>query len=387
MTTICFLGLNFTKSWAQQPANPRFSKTKTGDFNCENTGKTISITEVGFRGDHIITEWDGDEDLFNDKVIDSPDGTVPIWTNNGTNKPVCYTKGSIPTAFLKLESIEDLDGMYDIRVKNNSKIFGIKNQVLPTTSTTIEVVAFTFSEVLSDEVMVTSAFLQWEIKASSSNAWMPAGNTTIKFFWTNATPLSSTFNDAFFDIEYPPLYDFALEKACNYVNGSKEYRQKITEGIANDIFYEPSSSLPGGAHPLLAYSLPAGCLCADFANLLRGLFRTIGIDGTVIYIWGGRPNTQITYNIGSTCSLGGLSCLKSTFRTFQPKNDGAEFHPHFLYHAVVESNGLLYDSSYGTSYLKLRFTETAKIGTTNTMQQSATTFPEFKSTSFWTCPH
>ena len=56
----------------------------------------------------------------------------------------------------------------------------------------------------------------------------------------------------------------------------------------------------------------------DLANLLRGLLRGIGIDGTTLYIWAGPDTGAIRrYTIGST----GVNSL--SFRIIRGLHDGA----------------------------------------------------------------
>ena len=112
---------------------------------------------------------------------------------------------------------------------------------------------------------------------------------------------------------------------------------------------------------------------------MRGLIRTIGIDGDVLYIWGGNNNTTlrrfIVPSTGSTIS---------TFRVIRALHDSAPANPHFSYHAVVRLGGVLYDPSYGLSYGALTFDETAN---NTTPQQTSLSFPTSVVQSGWMCPH
>ena len=132
-------------------------------------------------------------------------------------------------------------------------------------------------------------------------------------------------------------------------------------------------------HPLNAYSISGGCLCADLAFLLRGLLRSIGADGNVTFYWAGTNSSAMRQFIeGSSGNTG------PTFRVLRAAHDSASLNPHFSYHAIVPSGGLLYDPSYGISYSALIFNETAF---NNTPQQTSTTFPTSAFQSGWICPH
>ena len=153
---------------------------------------------------------------------------------------------------------------------------------------------------------------------------------------------------------------------------------RINQQVASDTFYDPGQVL--NDHPLEAYT--HACLCADLASLLRGLIRSIGIDGSVQYIWAG-PNSssESLFIIGS---VGDQGSFNPSFRVIRGSMDRAPTNPHFAYHAVVPVGGTLYDPSYGISYSSLTFSETAF---TTTPQQTSTTFPFLISQSGWVCPH
>lgn len=164
---------------------------------------------------------------------------------------------------------------------------------------------------------------------------------------------------------YSALYDFALEKACGYANGGSTLStviSSVNSGVDTQTSYNPAISI-GTLHPLLAYesSGASGIQCSDEAYLLRGLLRSIGIDGTVLFIWAGSNSTTLTrYTIGTT----GLTF--PSFRLLRGAHDSAPLNPHFSFHAVVNTNSTWYDPSYGLTYSSLSFNETAN---NNTPQQ------------------
>lgn len=199
-------------------------------------------------------------------------------------------------------------------------------------------------------------------------------------YWTNAAPLSPPFqNDN--GNTFSTLYDLALQKACGYANGASNLGtviNNINTGIDNDINYQPSVSI-GTQHPLIAYSTPSGCQCSDLSNVLRGLLRSIGIDGTTLYIWAGSNATTLTtYKIGSTGDT------FPSFRISRSAHDSAVANPHFRFHSVVSANNTWYDPSYGLTYSNLSFTETAN---NNTPQRVSSNLWISEASSTFTCPH
>lgn len=336
----------------------------------------LSIEEVGFTGDYLITEWTGGA------LIDSPDGSSPVWKKTANpDKPVAHTKGAQSTLFAKFGITPTLSTAMtvSVRVKNGTNVVGVKNGVVVpsgATSVNVEGIATTVSIEGTNTVKKTTPTLTWEMSCDGAN-WHGVGDSgPHTMYWTDAAPNYPPFAD-FNGVTYAPLYDFALEKACSYVNGDSDLFGKIATGIDVDINYKPAD--PGlTGHPLDAYSHSGGCMCADLAYLLRGMLRTIGADGNVTFYWAGPNNTtERLYLQGSTTN-------EATFRITRALHDGAAANPHFTYHAVVPFGGMLYDPSYGISYSSLAFTETSPGET----QRSSITFPTSAiRLNMWTCPH
>jgi hypothetical protein len=150
----------------------------------------------------------------------------------------------------------------------------------------------------------------------------------------------------------------------------------INVGIKNEVFYDPKESIQF-EHPLKAYDGP--CQCSDQANLLRGLLRSIGIDGTTLYIWAGPNASTLTrYRIRTTGQT------YPSFWIIRGSENAAPADPHFKFHAVVSANSTWYDPSYGLSYSSLSFNETAFF---STPQQVSSSFWSSEPLSDYTCDH
>jgi hypothetical protein len=345
--------------------------------NVQVTTPTVTVNEVGFTGDYQITKWVGGT------IIDNPDGSSPTWkSTSNPNHPAAYTKGAMLTMFAKLGISPSAPNISaKIRVFRDSTVIATKDITL--SGTTITVTGLTTSVALENNVKAIAPMFDWDISYDGGNFWEHIADTgphTLYFTWS--TPISPPFSN-FGGSTFPALYDKALERACVPANGGTDIPtvvSRINTQVATDTVYNPGAVIPG--HPLGAYS--AGCACGDLAHLLRGLIRSIGINGSVQYMWAG-PNssTQRMFIVGS---VGNAGVFNPTFRlTLAAHPDGiAPANPHFIFHAAVPVSGTLYDPSYGSSYSALSFVETANM---STPQQTSTTYPGTIVQSGWTCPH
>ena len=370
-TSITAVGNNFfTDSACSQPGNISSTASLT-------VVPQVTVNEVGFTGDYQITQWSGGA------VIDNPDGSAATWKGTSNpNYPVAYAKGATSTMFATLGISPSASSTgARIRVKNGSTVIATKNGIT-ISGTSVTITGITTTSALETTVKTTTPTFTWEISYDTGTSWISMGNSgPHTMYWTYAAPLSPPFRD-FSGATYAPLYDLALQKACDPANGTADIAtivSRINQRVDADIFYDPGNQVFG--HPLNGYS--QSCLCADLALLLRGLIRSIGIDGSVLYKWGGTDSsTQTKYIIGS---IGTHGIDNPTLMVTRSLHDGAPANPHFSYHAVLQVGSTLYDPSYGLSYASLSFAETAN--NNSTPQQTSTTFPSFYAQSGWVCPH
>ena len=340
-----------------------------------NVKPHATISEVGFSGDFHITQWSSGTEI-------DPNDNAPTWkSSENPDLPAAYARGSTVTIFAKLgiePSVSNTSAK--IRVKRGSDVMGTKDVTLSGTSTTITNMTTTLA--LESTVKISSPTFTWEISYDGGSTWFPMGNTgPHKLYWTFASPLSPSFRDDS-GFTYSTLYDLALEKACGYANGSSDLStivSRVNTGVDSDTFYNPHFSI-ATLHPLNAYTPGPGIQCADEAALLRGLLRSIGIDGSVLFIWAGPNSSTLSrYTIGST----GESF--PSFRIARGSHDGSiETNPHFSFHAVVSTNNTWYDPSFGLTYSGITFIETAF---NNTPQQVQTTRWSSSLLTGYVCPH
>ena len=119
------------------------------------------------------------------------------------------------------------------------------------------------------------------------------------------------------------VFDLGLEKVTWYAQWESTdagIATALTEGIAFEIWYNPSEPPPPG-HILKVYDV-GEAVCNSNATLLRYLSRIAGIDASLLWLWGGQPARIDRYTC-PTCTQPGSSPTPS-FRTPAPTNDSAD---------------------------------------------------------------
>lgn len=356
---------------------PAGAKAAGGGTGTSTTGTNVEVIEVGFKDDYKITIWGTDQ------VVDDPDGSAPTWTKSANpDLPVAYRKGARVNLFAKLEVANPANPpvTVDIRVLMGGVEIAKKSGV-SLNDNEVDVTDIAGTSALSTVVTITTPTFDWEVSYDSGQSWESAGQSgPHTMYWTYEKPFDPPFRDTK-GKQYSPLYDLALDKACTYADGLADIPSialKITEGIESEVYYAPSVLVPG--HPLRIYTT-GKALCWNNADLLRGLCRSIGIDATVTFYWGGKDLSTMTKY--AMTSGGNVS-----FRVTAPKQDDAVENPHFTYHAITAISGDLYDPSYGVARpAGITVTETAQVAGAAVPTQDSTTFPTAQQSSGWTCPH
>jgi hypothetical protein len=115
------------------------------------------------------------------------------------------------------------------------------------------------------------------------------------------------------------------------------------------MWYDPGHNVTG--HPLNLYNTTElHGQCSNFANLLRGLLRSVGIPADTAYLWGGDTgDSEATfYTQASTGRLASFRLVRGAHPQQALNNVGAN--PHFTFHAVVSGvpgAATIFDPSYG----------------------------------------
>jgi len=335
---------------------------------------TIQVTEVGFVDDHPMHKWPSGTE------IDT--GYTPTWKiSNNPDNPVAYTKGANINMFAKFSIAPSLvPRNVKIRVKNGSTVIANKDaEIAGTTATIIDI---STTSALESTVKKTTPTFDWEISYDEGTNWSSIGSSgPHTMYWTYDEPLSPPFAGDYGET-YPQKYALALERATTYANASSDMStiiDRVNAGVKNDIWYQPDSD-DFGTHLLNAYDLvpPLGLQCSQHANLLRGLLRSIGINGETLYIWAG-TTTQI--KLFGVPGLGKAASFRITEGTH---DSSTEVNPHYKFHSVVSVNGTSYDPSFGKTRSDLEFTEK---DISNPAKQIRSTLWSSESDITWNCLH
>jgi hypothetical protein len=157
--------------------------------------------------------------------------------------------------------------------------------------------------------------LSWEISEDNQN-WRSIGNSgPHKVYWTMGSPVSPTFVSRTGN-QFPELYDCALDEACAMASSqvtSLGAFNTITAGVSASLVYDPGEFLDENAHPMLAFSPNQPCLCTDHAVVTRGLLRSIGLESTTQFLFGGSsPSTFRFFRVNR--AMGFSTFLKACAR-------------------------------------------------------------------------
>lgn len=191
-------------------------------------------------------------------------------------------------------------------------------------------------------------------------------------------------------------YDLTLDKNVEWATGLSESSailSAICNGIAADIYYDPSTPTPYD-HILIVHAL-GRAQCEANVLLMIHHSKVAGIDADILYLWGGSTSNQLEqYEF-----VDGNLVYGASFRAGLPALDGAPSNPHFMFHVLTVSNGTYYDPSYGTTGLTV-FDELMPpySGVFNVpplsgqvvitpSQQTGISLPGTALSTGWECPH
>lgn len=341
-----------------------------GAFTTPAYNGAAMIDAVGFKGDVQLHKWSA----YPAKVaIDPSDTGAPVWTRDGSSGEslVAYTLQSpgnqmTITASIVLTQIPPANAKANIRVKsdleNPGAIIGSVNNIsLTYPVTTIPNIQGNLG-VEPSYGRVAGVFEQfkWEISYNNGASWQSLGESWHLFAWifrnpTQITPAAAVFRDST-DMDYPELYDTAVLIAAGQAYWSvseDEAMTKLTSGVYNSTTYDPTLVVQQ-VHPLVWYGGIA--VCPDFADMLRGLARSLGIAAETTYIWGGDPVTKKSnwfryYPYPSQPAVYLGATLKMTRPQHRDDSPTVPIsaNPYFYYHTVVKwvPQNRYYDAAYG----------------------------------------
>lgn len=321
---------------------------------------SLEVVELGFQKNYDLCKW--------------PAGALisgPVWKKSANpDLPVCYRRASNePELSPKVRITPNLPMTVQTALKAVSANPNIEffEKGLSLSGSDAQIVNMPIKTgTLDDKVMAAQLKLEWSFSIDGEKTWTKINSTgPHKIYQVYDAPIER------------PLYDRALEKACAYVNGDADVAGKINEGIPRDLKYDPAKYHPGPCP--LAYYDAGVCLCMNNAQLLLYLCRSVGIDGSVIYVWAGQDPAEALF-------YSGPNGQRASFMVLARKKDAAPQNPHFTYHAQTEVNGTTYDPSYGSTGLA-NPVETDPNASTQTGYNWPPQFITNWLPPRWKCPH
>ncbi len=304
---------------SKKEVDASISGFSTGERSASVYVLKVELEELGFSGDHKITKW-------SDKSAIDPSDSSPVWKKTGSpDLPVAYTKGSAATAFAKLKVTPTLPAGTSInatiRAKKGGTVLGSSSANLA--GSEANVTGLSLSNLVPNSVKMENITLDWEISLDGSTYTALNSTGPITFYSTAATPSAS------------PLFDFALENATKYIDGSNLILASLNDKIRQDLLYS-SSKIPEHINdPLAAYD-DVIANCDEFVAVLDLLYRSVrATPGSKKVAWCGLPGQMIGYRQSSNLSN------NVTMQIDRP------YSPHFAYHALYFLDGFPNDPSYG----------------------------------------
>jgi hypothetical protein len=362
------------RGYAQESAKQYVPPASSTQANLSLQPLTVVITEVGFSGGNFfMTKW-SDDAAQRTTIIN------PVWTADGARLPACYKKGwnamkldARVLIFPKPTQKESLS----LRAEIADPAIRFKKNKIPISAGATEAFVsdvLVTSGALVKQVGILTVQVSWSYSWDDGASWEFANATGLhRIYVVHDKPLES------------PLFDLALEKACNYAN--KETTAdgaagKINQGIPGELKYDPGFLAAGH---VLGYFAQTRCLCMNNAALMAYLCRSVGVAATMLYIWGGVSAKEQT--------MFSFRKRRNSFRVLVGAKDSASLNPHFTYHVQTHAGSKDYDPSYGNVGL-ISLDETAPGASRRTKSANVVSgepggWPPWSSStdSGWTCPH
>jgi len=270
-------------------------------YEDERTIKAVlpNVTKISFvNNDHTLTDYD------TKNTITDPVWMKPLGQPVSKNDEAAYTKSGSATAELEIEASDPLTNSTSVQVQGvkvaaDDENFYPQGAWFQDWTWSPGELQLTSSPLYGSVNYYDTLDVKWQYRvekiADGWGDWVEMNQSSHKLYTVNSTPLES------------PLYDFALEKACGYVNGSSDIAGKINTGMDNDINYDPGAA---HEHTLDLFSAGEGECCCH-AIVFRKLVRSVGVSGSVFYIWGGcSSNTVCYYRYGAWWGPSFRGCFK-----------------------------------------------------------------------------
>ena len=351
---------------------------------------TITLDELGFAGDHVITRIPGGFGGTPGAAIDSPDGSAPVWTSGGVRLPVAYTVGTAPAMFARFTvtpSISPAIPNVRLRALSGSTVIG-EASGLTITATTVEntgVGTGWVTGIGGGSAIPGTGSLAWqplvpvrfEVSADGGTVWFNAGTALVEVISTLAAPI-------------PPggvLREDVLRTATLIAVGAGAPADGLRAWVQAGVTYDPSVAMPGSFATsdavLAAFTTPHQC--DSQAYLMRYLARSIGLAADVQYFWRGASGESWHFIKSGGAYWPGSWWWGPTFQCDRPAEDFAVANPHFTFHAFTEIGGVLHDPTYNRVGLPAILESTP--GSSNQLDSRAAFLASPSRRKIWFCAH
>jgi hypothetical protein len=317
------------------------NKTVGGD---ESSVTGFTVSKVEFTNSHPMEKYGTDDPKYK-----------PVWVPGAIDHAVAYTKGTQPSGNAEF----DLNGTppttkvsISIRVKYGNQVLN-QTGAISMNGTKISS-GFSLPNLPgSDAVRAERYELGWEWSLDGKN-WRSINNTGRHLvYWVYNTPLENE--------------NFAINKATGYVNGNADVVTALRSGLNKAVKYDSGDEI--NEDPLSVYDTNKG-VCADFANLLSHLSRSIGLSASVVLIWGGFKFKGRDILVEDEWGEG-----SHTLEHVQPGDFG------FKYHVISNVEGTQQDAALDRTGVEAQAVQQGK--SVRLVEPSSTTLPPGKVGTFY----
>lgn len=302
--------------------------------------------------------FESDYQLCKDGPASQP-GTIepiedPVWIKDTKNEPVAYRRNSRPdmSVVVKCNKLPYHDFQYWIKAGATEGQRNYSTDIYQgsfNSSMLDTVFSVTFSEGnFPDSVGIIESLEYWWYANKAINFdpmyYIFLNRSTQKIFLTYEEP------------RFSPVNILGLDKICRYAESLNEPGKSAEAGVSG-VYGQMWNYDPGHTifvDPLDVIRNTTG-QCADYANLLTYLYRSIGLPANSVTIYNGATFGGLDYLLYWEYSVYGIDVvlLSKMLRAC----NGTAMEWYFNYHATCYSAGLLCDPVFGITAKRAQYDE------------------------------
>jgi hypothetical protein len=339
----------------------------------------IVLTQLGFTGDHMITSVPTGLGGPTGALIDSPDGSSPVWSIGGTRRLVAYTLGTAPTMFARFVVMPPPSApVPNVRVRavvdgitvgqaSGLQISGGAVESAPGSGKVTGIGGG--APIPSSHVGSVEPNIRLEMSTDGGRIWFFSGSARVRMIFTAAAPMQPG----------AALREDVLDHGGAVIGSATTAAAHLRELVRDKVVYDPSEEMPylftKGDAVMQAFVVPHQC--DSQAYLLRYLALSFGIPATVVYVWFGTATEMWRYKQGSWHG--------PTFRCQRPIENDADVNPHFTFHSLTLIGGKFHDPSYGVEKMPVILEHAP--GASEQIRSRTDFLARSDKYIPWTCPH